>query len=81
MDGHYVSRSRDQTDMPCGRQSSVGNGQAGSKLASRKDRRVRIELQDAVGDWRQIDIGDLPTASREKRPAHCTDELKLGSLL
>ena len=65
-DGRYVSRNEIPTDSPLGVDSTLshalGTAKREAMLASRQGCRVRIEVQDSGGQWRQIDVIDPPRA-------------------
>ncbi len=70
-DGRYVSRNEIATDSPLGvdwsLSQALGTAMREATLASREGCRVRIEVQDAGGTWRQIDVIDPPDGNELRR--------------
>jgi hypothetical protein len=63
-DGAYVSRNEIATDGPLGVDYSLsqalGTAKREATVASRAGCRVLIEVRDAGGEWRQIDVVEPP---------------------
>jgi len=65
-DGRYVSRNEIPADSPLGVDGSLsqalGTAKREATLVSREGFRVRIEVLDGGGKWREIDVVQPPAA-------------------